>query len=271
MENGGTKIKRVKLYHCGFCVNNLAYVFRHQKKETVSFPALAVLIVHEKQGNILYDTGYSRAIYENGLVSKLYNLLNRTYVRDQDQINRRLLSDGVRRIDRIILSHPHPDHIGALNCFDRYELISTKETLQSLKDAKLRSLVFRNMIPKGNIRERAVERMSRPCFLKEYFDEVYDILGDGSLIGVRLDGHSRGQLGVYIPEYRLFLAADSSWGEGFLDKVGEMRLIPRLIQDDFDKYKEVIGKLRRLRSDHPEITIRFSHERGEERTYEPKT
>ena len=77
MENGGVKgmgrIEKVVLYHCGFCVNNLALIFRKMPWKSRRFPALAVLIQHKTLGNILYDTGYSEHIVNKGMQKKQRN------------------------------------------------------------------------------------------------------------------------------------------------------------------------------------------------------
>ena len=80
------KVRSVKLYACGCCENELRHVFSGYPSEKRRFPALSVLITHERLGNILYDTGYSELIYENGLVSKIYNSLNRTYISKDETI-----------------------------------------------------------------------------------------------------------------------------------------------------------------------------------------
>ena len=147
MENGGKKIKRIKLYKCGYCVNNIKYIFKNSKSTKIKFPALVVFIEHHKYGNILFDTGYSKKIYNNGIISKIYNIFNKTYVEDEDIIKNKLKTDQINNVDKIILSHAHPDHIGGLKLFENYELIATEDTTKLLKKSKIRDLVFKNMLP----------------------------------------------------------------------------------------------------------------------------
>lgn len=270
MDNGGKSIKRVKLYACGCCKNDLGIVFRGHPTDKRTFPALVVLIEHNTVGNILYDTGYSELVYKNGLVSKIYNTLNKTFISENEIIDNRLRGDGIDpdSIDHIILSHAHPDHIGALKRFSGYELISTKEVFEKLDSGKKLSLTFTNMIPEDEYRRKIVRRCKNKGIFDGFFPEVYDVSGDGSIIGVRLDGHAEGQLGIFLPELKLFFAADSCWGEDLLSEIPKMRPLPRLIQNNYKKYAATAESLLRFKSDHPEIKIIFSHGAVKEKCYE---
>lgn len=270
MENGGRKIKSIKIYLCGYCENNLKLVFKHHRNEVRKFPAIAVLIEHCILGNILYDTGYSELIYKNHIVSFIYNLLNKTYIDSKNTVVAKLQTDSIdpESINKIILSHSHPDHIGGLRLFNSYELLSTQKVLNTLKTGNAFQLVFKNMIPNSNIKFTPVKPYKHSIFLNEYFEKTYDVLGDGSIIGVEVNGHSDGQLGIYLPELNILFAADACWGSDLMSKVKEMRFISRKIQSDFKQYVNTVSKLEKLAVDHPEIKIIYSHENTEEKRYE---
>ena len=62
------------------------------------------------------------------------------------------------------------------------------------------------------------------------FETGFDLLGDGSLLGIPLPGHSQGQLGLFIPNTTgrpAFLVADACWS---LPAMREGRMPPRLAQ-----------------------------------------
>lgn len=282
METGGVPIERIKLFQCGYCVNHLSHIVKHERDKRLEFPAMVVLITHKKYGNVLFDTGYSKRIYQNGIISLIYNLLNPTHVKEADTIRYRLQQEGITEIDKIILSHAHPDHIGGLKDFQGYELIATKEVWESMEHIHISNLVFGNQVP--HINQKTQSRKTQACgegickrvaqptknkhFLSDYFSEIYDLLGDGSIWGVRLDGHCKGQMGIYIEAFQLLFAADSSWGSFFMERAEQMRWIPRKIQADFDSYKETIQRIQKLQREHRELQVIFSHEPFEERTYE---
>lgn len=264
------RLRSVKLYACGCCENELSHVFKSFPPERRSFPALAALIIHEDLGNILFDTGYSQLIYENGIVSKIYNTLNRTFIRENETIISKLEADGISpdSVKRIILSHAHPDHIGALKLFRSYELISTPKVLNTLYTGNCFDLVFRNMVPENRPHMRALKKYSGKTIFDGFFRNTYDILGDGSIIGIELDGHAYGQLGIFLPEFELLLAADACWGTDLMDHAEKMRFIPRLIQHSYRQYIDTIKRLRAFSSFHPEIKIIFSHGAMQEKKYE---
>lgn len=270
MEHGGKRITKIKIYNCGCCKNNLNHVLKGYGKEIRMFPARVLLLEHETLGKILYDTGYSKLIYRNHVVSFLYNALNKSYVKEEDTIVSKLHKEGVEAgdIHRIILSHAHPDHIGGLCFFQNYEILSTPKVIDTLQNGGAFQLVFRNMKPKEEVQYTRLQPCVKESVLNDYFQQVYDVLGDGSVLGVELNGHAAGQLGIYLPEYELLFAADACWGADLLCKVKDMRKVAQWIQNDYKEYINTAERLERLIQEHPEIKVIFSHDIMEEMQYE---
>lgn len=272
IQDPPSKVTKVRLYHCGSCANNLRLLFKGRGREIREFPAMAALICHKNQGNLLFDTGYSEQIYQGGFFLKLYRLLNPVRLEKDQTIASKLLQDGISpdSVKTIILSHAHPDHIGGLSLFEGYGLAASDEVMNALERHRLSDLVFKNMVPeKGAVRKKIrLENQLKQHFLCQYFDRVYDLFGDGSVIGVILEGHCKGQMGIWLPDFSLFLAADACWGNDLISSTPKMKLLPRLIQKDFKLYKKTLEKLCALKHDYPEIKIVFSHQRGREKLYD---
>ncbi len=260
------KVEEVKIYPCGSCTNRLGIMFRGMRWEKREFPARAALIRHRELGDILYDTGYSEEIFRGGPGLWLYRLLNPVRLGKEEGICERLKKDGIppETVKTILLSHAHPDHIGGLSRFPGCRLVAFGETLEALERPRVRNLVFRNLLPpKGCIEKRNTP--GNPLenhFLNRYFGQAYDLFGDGSAIAVRLEGHTRGQMGLWIPDVSLFLAADACWGSDLVKATRRMRLLPRLLQKDFAAYEDSLKRICRMKRDYPQIRVVFSHQKG---------
>jgi glyoxylase-like metal-dependent hydrolase (beta-lactamase superfamily II) len=90
------------------------------------------------------------------------------------------------------------------------------------------------------------------------FEQGYDILGDGSLLGVSLPGHAPGQLGLFLHDQfsrSVLLAADACWhSRTYRELIYPHRLTIRL-QADSAAYRETLRRLHQLHRRKPDLTI----------------
>jgi len=260
-------IEQVSVYNCGYCKNNLGLVYKNIRGER-TFPAKAFLIKHKENGYILFDTGYGKDILRNTPVLKIYRYLNPVLVSKNDIISKKLEKEGINpfNINKIIISHPHPDHIGDLKSFLNCKILSTKEVLNQIKKPKLRNLVFKSLLPKKIITEEISNKIDN-SFLCNYFDNIYDIFGDGSILGITADGHSKGSLMLYIPDLNLLLAGDTCWGKDLVKHTKQTTFISKIIQNNYKEYKNTLKAIVKLKKDNPKIKVIFSHDIGSEREY----
>ena len=96
------------------------------------------------------------------------------------------------------------------------------------------------------------------CDPDSYELSGYDLAGDGSMRLIPLEGHAKGQMGLYLPESKIILAADGAWGLEFLDRVDEMSIFARLVQNNFKEYKKGFARMKKMKEEG--IRIYFSHE-----------
>lgn len=266
----GNKIESVEWINCGYCQNDVRRVYRNNILEGKRvFQAGVILIKHKDIGYILYDTGYSEEIYKCGITSKVYNLLNPTTVNKDVIIDKKLEKRGIstKDISKVIISHGHPDHIGGLKAIGCKSIFTTDKVAKTMKKHSLRDLVFDNLIPDGleyEIINTLVEHVDKNSWLYKYFDVVYDIFGDGSILGIELDGHADGMLGLYIPEIETLLASDASWGCRYVEDYDYMKRAGRLLQNNWEKYVDTSKRILKLYDEKESVRVYFSHDSGKE-------
>lgn len=245
METGiNNKIDWIKSYNCGYCENNLKHMYKGTPHKIVPFDARVLLIHHRVYGHILVDTGYSKRLFNNGVISLLYNLLNPSTYRSGQHILKQLHQDGLRLsdINKVILTHLHPDHIGGVLDFKDKVFTVSRNTQELLRNHKIKDLVFESMI-----NDELKERLEVVDLVDESPLDGFrgiDYFGDNSLWLIEIEGHAKGQMGVYLPEVQVFYVADALWSYDYIDY--DMRTIPRLIQNDYNKYIHTIEKLKKL-------------------------
>ena len=258
-QNMQKNITKIIHYSCGYCINNMSHIFKNVNEKKRLFPAGVFLLKHKDIGYILFDTGYTTDIYNCGIIGKIYNILNPVYVKRKDMIDYKLRRDriNIEEIKYIILSHLHPDHIGGLKIFKNAKIIISKKIYKQFLKPKPKNLIFKTLFP-NDIIEKFIILDDNELNTKElkYFS-AYDIFGDSSINITNIDGHAYGEIVVLVNE-DTFLAGDTCWGRDLLDKINDMKLFARMIQDDFEQYKRGIQILNKMKKNG--IRLLFSHD-----------
>ncbi|MBP2624154.1 MBL fold metallo-hydrolase [Streptococcus oricebi] len=249
-------IESLDYFPAGYCKGQLASLFKGQARQELTFPAGVFLIKHRDLGYILYDTGYSLAIKKTSLKYFFYRLATPIELEEEDQIDHLLEAKGIKpeQISYLILSHLHPDHIGGSSLFPKARFILTQEAYETYRAPRFRDLVFKEFLP-ADFEDRlwlVQAEQEEPVF--PYCPSL-DLFGDGSIYLASLDGHARGQACLFLPEHKLMIAADLTWGMDLLAYSEQMRLLPRLIQENQASYFSSIKLLRRVLSDQIQVVV----------------
>ena len=142
---------------------------------------------------------------------------------------------------------------------NRYELLATAQLLCVIKFDNDSDNIIKSTFPKENIPMKAFNVFKGETPLKSCFKYVYDALGDGSVLAVDIRGAANAMTGYFIPEEKIFFAADAAIDERVLDS--DLFPSEKLLsmQYDADDYISVIATLRRLHRENPDIKFIFSH------------
>lgn len=191
------------------------------------FPALCGLIRHPDAGWMLYDTGYAEHFFKapQALPERLYRGAVPVQLPAKEQLLAQLKAFGIgpNDIRTVIISHFHSDHIAGLRDFPEASFIALdadRRHIESLRGHRWRATLGGHLpalLPDDFGARLTLADACKSSALPEWmapFSLGLDLLGDGSLIGVPLPGHSAGQLGLFIPDAQgrpVFLVADACW------------------------------------------------------------
>ena len=254
-----------KIFKTGYCLQNEIFAIIKGKNKKTKFYAMSVLIKHPKSGYILFDTGYSKEFYNaiKKFPYSIYGKITPVVTDEKDSIKSQLEKIGTKpdEIKYIIISHFHADHISGLKDFknarflcieNAYKKIKNKNGFNALKEGFLPDLLPDNF-------DKRVEFIQNKKNIEKYkpFNEVYDIFNDGSVFGVDLSGHAKGQIGIIIDD--TFFVSDACWYSKSYRENTPPPLWVRLILGKNIEYLETLEKLHLFYKNNPDFKIIPSH------------
>jgi glyoxylase-like metal-dependent hydrolase (beta-lactamase superfamily II) len=215
------------LLRVGACRHLECLAARGGRWTPVEFPALCGLIKHPERGWLLYDTGYAEHFFSatDTWPERLYRTVLPVELPEAEVLKNQLAALGISPADigTVIVSHYHGDHIAGLRDFPNAHFIALSadtEQFTALAGKRWRATLggyLPGLLPSDFIDRCAAAdecpKRDLPDWLAP-FEMGFDLLGDGSLLGVPLPGHSHGQLGLFIPDAAgrpAFLIADACW------------------------------------------------------------
>ena len=254
-----------KIFKTGYCFQNELFTILKGKNKRTRFYAMSVLLKHPNLGYILFDTGYSKAFFSatQKFPYLIYAKITPVVINENDSIKSQLEREGVSydEIKYIIISHFHADHISGLNdfknakflCLERaYKNIENKKSFNALKNGFLPDLLPDDF-------DKRVEFIKNKKIIEKYkpFSEVYDIFNDGSVLGVDLSGHAKGQMGIIINN--TFFVSDACWYSRAYRENTPPPLWVRLVLGKNKEYLETLKKLHLFYKNNPDFKIIPSH------------
>ena len=227
------------------------------------------LLIRHPRGDVLIDAGNSSHFHDE--VAD-YPLLPKLWLELLPGSNKRvaLPADALRSVGVnpdtltwLILSHGHVDHAGGIVDLPKAPVLAAQEELDFMK-----SLANDHTIDVIPAHARALEGRATPIHFEhvsyETFDESADLFGDGSIVVVKLPGHTPGSIGIFVnlsPTKRLFHVGDSINLVEQLDRRVGKSFVMHATDHDVGSAAEVVSKLAQLHALDPALEILPAHDR----------
>ncbi len=262
----------VTLLAVGSCRERAFFVAGSAGRGVVTFPALVAVVRHPRAGVILFDTGYGEALRSSrSFLARLYRRVVPFALPPEQTLITQLSRLGVKPEDlaAVVISHFHPDHIGALRELPGVPVHAAACGLAALRRlrgfARWRQVFLPELLPDDlDARLRPFEdapAVRLPDALRP-FTSARDVLGDGSLLLIALPGHALGQHGLLcrLANGRtLLLAADAAWlRANFVDLALPFWPVRRFLGDELT-WRESQAALHALQRNRPDLLIVPSH------------
>jgi glyoxylase-like metal-dependent hydrolase (beta-lactamase superfamily II) len=219
--------------------------------------ALATVVVPHPQGPLLLDPAVGAATSDE--VSEL-PLLLRLQLRKIEKAPRLSLPQRPRAI---LLTHLHWDHAGgALDFPDSPVLALPQEVWWA--QALARKGSFERGVLASQVRAlgQRLQPISGARVQVPGLGAGVDVLGDRSVVAVRLPGHTPGSAGYLVADKWLFVG-DAVWELRILTTEGrKARLARRATDDDADEAERTVAALRELQRLRPDLVLVPAHDLG---------
>jgi glyoxylase-like metal-dependent hydrolase (beta-lactamase superfamily II) len=248
---------RLHLLTVGRCRHPEWVTIRGGGLRPIEFPALAALIVHPTIGPILYDTGYADR-FETAtqpFPERFYRWMTPPRLPREEQLLTQLAGLGVtaRDVSRVLVSHLHADHVAGLRDLPSSRFSALEADVAACLHGSRVGRLMHGMLP-ALLPDDFMSRLdlvdARPIVdlgpLWTPFTRAYDLVGDGSLLGVPLPGHAPAQLGVLLrteDDREVLLAADACWSARAVREQRRPSRIAGLVFDDWTRYCATLAGL----------------------------
>lgn len=264
---------RLQLFEVGYCKHLECISLSGGALRAITFPSISALIVHPREGAILYDTGYADHFMEAtaSLPERLYRWLTPVTLPSSQRLSVHLARNGltVSDIRYCVISHFHADHIAGLRDLDKALFIASRRDVEQLYGCSRFGGLLKGLLPallptdfasRLRVAESYPVRPLRAGW--SGLGEAHDLFGDGSVLALRLPGHAPGHLGLLLrdaDDRPVLLCADACWSRRAWQEQRLPSALARSVIHDWNAYKETLSELHALAGRERDLIILPSH------------
>jgi len=265
--------EKIYVLDSGYCVQKEKFVIRNGRNINIKFPSLFSVMIHKKHGVILFDTGYSKEIYNASkkFPLNIYNKLIPVFCEKKDTAVEKLKLLGIDKenVKYIVISHFHADHISGIKDFPKAKYIYMKngyDIVKKLKGFKALKYGFLKDLLPSDFESRSIQLdlKDNNFIIKEmkYFNRYIDFFGDNSLKLISMEGHYRGHLGALCNDknnQKYLFIADSCWlSKSYKEKIFPSN-ITMLLMDNTYEYVSNLERINMFYKENKNVNIIPSH------------
>ena len=238
------------------------------KMKNWEITASGVLIRHPK-GTILVDTGssahFQQEIDDYPFWSHLYfEILSggKSAAHTSSEV---LRASGVdpSALSYVLPSHIHNDHVGGLVGLPNVPVLLAPEEVQFMERNR-GTKTFQVVPAYARTIETRVHTLRFALKPYENFDESADLFGDGSVVVVKLPGHTPGSVGTFVnisPSLRIFHVGDAINASEAVDRRLAKSFLLMPTDNDSHQANLTVSKLSQLHELDPDLIILPAHDR----------
>jgi len=248
---------KLKLHVFNTGVNKVSYLLAGDVNPWRPVPAF--VIEHPKYGLIVFDTGLSSNIARIGkkALHPITRMLFNTHSLINDDLPSQMQRDSLLPVSvkSVIFSHLHFDHIGNADAFMQATFYVGQDTdMEDMTRMEGFEPDFIAQLQKEHPFKKIDFSSGKPFAT---FKKAVDLLGDGSIIAVRGNGHLNGSISLFVrlPKGMTFLTGDEVVHFDWLKSDDVQR-----ISKNPKRAAEVRNRIRLLEKLRPEILIFPGHD-----------
>lgn len=221
--------------------------------------AMTPVLVRHPRGDLLIDAGFGRGVKDH--IAAQSPLMTSTTRFTAAVPAAELLARGgypFTRLAGVLLTHAHWDHASGLDALPGVPVWVSEEEHRFIGSASEVTAVIRSIAP-ATYHDY---RFDGPAYLG--FARSFDLWGDGAVVVVPAPGHTPGSVIVFVnlPSGRRYaFVGDIAWQTEGIERPAERPwLARRLVDDDAEAVRGLLGKLAALHRRFPSITMMPAHD-----------